>query len=699
MKTLLKALIGLLMLVVVLIAAVVIYVTQVLDPNAYRQDIEILAQNNNVPLKLNGPISWQLLPNLALDIKDVLVGDAIQPLLKANHLSASLAIAPLFRGQVIIAGISLNGVEVRLLADQQGQGNWQELTEGSTKPKAAPTSAKGTEPIAIASAEPKPKELDLEVNNLNINQLTVYYQDQQTGAKAVFNVPTCVMQDFNTQGQLFTLDCQSVIAIEGQHQLGVAAKGTMATDKTQHKLDIQQLQLVVTNGSEPMTVSIQGAIDTVSQAAQLQLSVAAFNAKRWLQAGQVELPPMSSAKALSRVAVSAQLNSNAPAWQLSNLNLVVDESTFTGSVSQSATGAISLNLNGDKLNIDDYLAPAASSATQPTTAGKTSTSKNSTSKTTTAVSKSDSENSRRLADDALPLEDLKEVVALVNITIKQLQANKVALQNVALEASVNNGLATLKQAQADLYKGKVQANGQLDARRTPAKLTLASQLTTVELLPLLTAAVAEERLSGVANLNLNISASGNSLAAWQNSTGGKLLLGASSLAVNELDIERKFCELAALTNRKPVPTLDWKGNTTLQDVVADLTFDGTNIKINNLQAGVEDLQVKGTGTSDYLKGDFDVRANLRVTGQSNPERLCQIRDRWRNRDLPLRCRGNIDSELGGDVCVPDKDRLGDLLRDEAKAEVETKLQDKLTDKLGTEGGAAADKLLRGIFGR
>lgn len=694
MKTLLKVLVGLLLLVVVLIAAVIIYVTQVLDPNAYRQDIEILAQSSGVPLKLNGPINWQLLPNLALDIENVMVGDAAQPLLKANSLSASLAVAPLFRGQVVIAGIELNGLELRLLADQQGKGNWQELNETSAQSETASVPSINTDPITGASAEPKAKELDLEVKNLNINDLTVYYQDQQSGSNAVFNIPTCVMQNFNTQGNPFTLDCQSVIAVDGQSQLGVAALGTLAVNKNQQQLDIQQLQLVVTNGSEPMTVLIKGAIDTATQGAQLQLSVEAFNAKRWLQAAQVELPPMSSSKALSRVAVSAQFNSNAPAWKFSDLNLVVDESTFTGSASQSAAGAISINLNGDKLNLDDYLAPVTSSSPEPATAAKKSTSK-----TTSTQSKSAIANSRRLADDTLPLEGLKNVVAMLDITIKQLQANNVALSNVILQASVNNGLAVLKQAQADLYKGKVQVSGQLDARLTQAKVTVSSKLTAVELLPLLTAAVAEKRLSGLANLNLNVSASGNSLAAWQNSAGGKLLVETSSLQVNELDIEREFCELAALTSRKPLPKLDWKGKTTLQNVVADLTLAGANIKINNLQAGVEELQVKGSGMSQYVVGDFDVRANLRVTGQSNPERLCQIRDRWRNRDLPLRCRGNIDAQLGGDVCVPDKDRLGDLLNDEVKAEVETKLKDKLSEKLGTEGGAVAEQLLRGFFGR
>ena len=296
---------------------------------------------------------------------------------------------------------------------------------------------------------------------------------------------------------------------------------------------------------------------------------------------------------------------------------------------------------------------------------------------------------------------MQQVLASVDAKLEGLQVAGVVLSDVLVQAQLSDGVLELKQLQSTVYDGQLDAAGVLNTRVAQPTFKGSAQLHAIALQPLLQHFADEVRLQGEASLDIDLAARGTSLAAWQQSLAGNVVLTADALQVAELDIERDFCEMAALLNRKPTPQIEWQGKTELQKVKARLTLNGERVRIEQLQAGVEELSLSATGSSRYIQGDFDVRGALRVTGEANPDRDCQIRDRWRNRDLPLRCRGNIDEPLSGRVCGPDRGRLDDLLKEEVKGRVEEKIQEKLQDKLNLDSDKAkqVEQLLRGIFGR
>jgi len=212
----------------------------------------------------------------------------------------------------------------------------------------------------------------------------------------------------------------------------------------------------------------------------------------------------------------------------------------------------------------------------------------------------------------------------------------------------------------------------------------------------------EPTLAGQANIAFDLTSSGQSLRDWQLGLKASAKLLANQLTVHQLDVEKGFCELAASLSGKGLVEQSWKGLTNLDDVSVDLALLGTEVTIKKLQAGVEHFQLKGRGESNYLKGDFDIEAEALVGGQEDVTRGCQLADRWRDRELPLRCAGNFDS-IGARTCGPDKARVDDLLRDEAKARAKekvgnkiNKLEDKLKKKLGDDIGG---KLFKGLFNR
>jgi AsmA protein len=676
--------------IVALMIAAGVYLTQVLDPNSFRGDIETLARDQGVPLSLKGPVAWQWYPRLGLRLENVAIADESQSLLAAQVLAAQVAVAPLLQGQVVVAGIELTGVDLTLAVDKQGRSNWQAITEKQSRGEGQTSSSVASTAGASASTSP----LNLAVQQLQLTDVSVAYRDEAAGMTARVAVPTCLMTGFNLDGKLFELACQTRLNWQAYQQIDVETRGQLGFDQNNQTLLIDGLAQTLSVGAETLTLRSSGSLDIKRQQLNSQFEVQPFNPKAWMQALAMELPDMAEPGALTKLSVSGQLSSSDSQWQLQNLSLTLDNSHFEGSLSQSAEQTLAVLLQGDQLNLDHYLPPPAKNDT-PAGNGTAPKSAQRSSKTAPASEPAD----RRLSNEPLPLEAIKPLSMNLALGLKQFQAAAVQMQKVQLEAMAHKGLVDLNAFSAALYQGSVKAQGRLDTRPKTPSLSVSSEIEGVQLQPLLAALAEEQRMVGQAAVSLNINARGNSLGAWQRSAQGQVQVQAETLAVNELDIEKSFCEMAALVSGKPAPQLDWKGKTDLQQVLVKLQLQGTEAKFTQLQAGVEELQVAATGTSDYLQGDFDIKGDLRVTGAANPDRVCQIRDRWRNRDLPLRCKGNIDQPLSGRVCGPDKARFNKLLEDEAKGRLQEKLQEKIQEKLKGSNAEQVETLLRGLFGR
>ncbi len=697
MNTAIKWLLALLGLVALLVVASMVYITQVFDPNSLRPEIERAAKEQGVPIQLKGPISWQWYPHLGLSIGQVEVSAAGSEFVRIASLSSEVAIAPLLQGRIAVEGIRLQGVSLNLVEDARGRANWQVLAESSSlasSQSSAPAPGKPQDPTRDAQAS---TSVDLAIDHLEILDLNVHYQNQATQQRAQVAMPSCVIGGFNLSGQPFDLECRTQVQFAQYPQVEVHSHGQLSYDAQAAELVLRPMQQQLSLGDEELSLTFQGSIHPQAGRLALDLTLAPTNLRAWLKSLSVELPAMSNS-ALQSVAFKTHAVGDAKQWQLRDLVAEIDGARFSGVVSQNEQQHLSAKLQGTHFNLDDYLPPTSESsgaaAAAPTAPKAEST-------PSPSAAEASGPASRRLSSEALDFSALQQVSASVDAKLKGLQVAGAVLSDVLLQARLNDGVLELKQLQSTVYEGQLNAAGVLNTKVAQPTFKGSAQLQTIALQPLLQHFADEARLQGEASLDIDVAARGTNLAAWQQSLVGNVALTANALQVAELDIERDFCEMAALLNRKPTPQIEWQGTTELQKVKANLTLNGERVRIEQLQAGVEELALSATGSSRYIQGDFDVRGALRVTGEANPDRACQIRDRWRNRDLPLRCRGNIDEPLSGRVCGPDRGRLDDLLKEEVKGRVEEKLQEKLQDKLNLDSDKAkqVEQLLRGIFGR
>ena len=115
--------------VALLLIAALFFLTRLFDPNDYKDDIRDAAREQaNIELALDGDIGWSLFPWLGLELKDVGVApvdNPAQPLAKVGSLGLGVKVLPLLRRQVRMSDVILDDVQLQLVRNDQGVGNWQ----------------------------------------------------------------------------------------------------------------------------------------------------------------------------------------------------------------------------------------------------------------------------------------------------------------------------------------------------------------------------------------------------------------------------------------------------------------------------------------------------------------------------------------------------------------------------------------------
>ncbi|MBR9912185.1 MAG: AsmA family protein [Gammaproteobacteria bacterium] len=664
---LVAALVGILLL---LLAALVFYITQLFDPNVLKPELEKLARERGIALYMPGPISWQWYPYLGLTLDNVRVG--AEPLLAVERLSARLEIRPLLQRRVVISALTVSGAQLDLHRNARGVANWEELSEAMAAADAAATKATAAKPTAPTEAEPPAgQSLQLSIVELRVDGGRVLYRDEAAATRVQLSDLELEVDNLALGGETFQIRQGAKVQFNDLAPLQIGIEGQAGFDLRQQILLLDKIELQASAGKHPLNLSLSGQVALQPLAPELAVTLSPFALRQWLPALGVSLPVMAADDALNRIGLSAAIKGAEGNWQVNDLALQLDESTFSGQLRLSDSGAIKLGLRGDRFNLDRYLPPAAPE---------------------TAVAGAPA------AEQPLDFSALQDLQAQLELAVDQLQARQLQFSAVQLTLAAAAGQVSLSRFQAGFYQGALQMQANLDARKPAAVFNASGQINSVALQPLLQALASEARLSGAISGNWSANSSGSRVSELQQKLAANLDLNAASLLLASVDVERSACELAALVNTEATPELAWKGATQLRDISLQASVQGEQVNLKQLQAGVENLALSGKGKLDYGSGSFEVPLEVQFVGEVDASRKCQVRERWRNKPLPLRCKGNLN-ELSARTCLPDRKRLDDLLRDELKDRAQDKVKEAVQKKLGTEKGEAVDQILRGIFNR
>lgn len=744
-----KKIIGLLLLglLVILIGGGFV-LTQYFDPNDYKDEIRELAlKHTNLALELNGDIGWSLFPWLGIEITDAKVASASspdEPFADLRLLGLSVKVLPLLRKEVQMSDIRIDGLNLNLQRDAQGQSNWEYISQLQKSPMDDATRQQALEALNKRAAEsttaqpsaPTARPLKLNINSLIVNGARIHFVDKQSGQQFSLEsvqLTTGAIRDAEPIALKFSGFLDNAKPLLRAH-IELTAKASI--DQVLQRYQLDDLRVAGEVSGEPLkdkTANFsargnllydQGAnlaswdnlrlsINQLKALGELQatqldqipqlngaLSVAPVNLQEFLKGVGVELPKMTDKKALSHFEFNSRLQGTSTSLLLDEMALSIDQTALTGSagLKDFTSGLLYAQLSGDQLNADRYLPAAEKKAPTERQAEVKKQTQQSGSSGSTPLPDAPS-HSAWSTEQILPLERLAEINADVDLAFNELTINALDISQAKLNLLAKQGVITLNNLQGRLFNGEFQTSGSLDVTTQQPQLTIKHRTQNMPVEKVLAALDEEVMVTGLLDNTMDLRSRGNSEQDWIANLNGKLDFALHEGVLPDADLERQLCIGIATLNRKRLAPSTGSKDTRFNDLRGTLNIRNGIAHNPDLRVAIPGLTVNGKGDIDLRVLSLDYSLGILIKGDTQPmaDPACQVNKNFANIEWPVRCRGPL--ELGAKACRIDQDALGKVAASMATDRISEKLNEKLSEKLEKNLNPELKDAIRGLFNR
>ena len=653
-----KVLAGLVGGIIVLIVAALFAVWLFVNPNDYKGRIATaVKESTGRDLKLQGDIKLSVFPWVALEVGPASLGNppgfGEAPFLAFNHASVRVKLLPLLAKRLEMDRVDLDGLDLRLLKNAQGSGNWENF--GQTK-QAAP------------AAESKPGETLGSLGGIRITNGRLSYQDIviekfdfETGAfggrgatpvKIAFDAKGPVPGESVTLTGKFdlTADLQAKqfalagVAFSGQVSRpgeGRPAHWELSSPAIEANLAAQTLS-VPSFAAGFLNARVSGKLQATKIIDELsatgQVALAPLSLRELATGLGIALPKTTDPRALSQVSAGSDFSYGASGVKFEQIEMQLDDTHLKGSAALAGEPkALKFALTVDKMDVDRYLSPDKASPAPP-------------------AAKSDEAPAHPGAPSKLP--DVDGTLAVGSLHFSPLD-----FANMRFTVALKDNVMHLFPAQAEIDGGSYSGNVTLDVRTAVPAISMDEHLTGVDMARLLAATSYKGRLSGRGNVNVKATARGAALPAVMQTLNGHFDANLSDGALEGVDLGYEIGLAQALVKHTAEPARSSPARTKFDacKISAEIT-NGVAVT-KDLAIASPVLRVTGQGSANLVNKALDLQmlaSVLKAPGASVA-------------DIPLKITGTyVDPTIR-----PDVEAL-------AKGQVKQKLQDVLK-KNGLQG--------------
>lgn len=678
--------------VIGLLVLAAVAVLLLVDPNAYRADIERLArQKTGRPLHIGGKLDLKLFPWLAISIADVQLGNppayGAAPFLTVRRASVGVRLLPILRKRLEVSRISVDGLTANLVSRSVSDNNWKDLTApqgGATR-----SGAGGAPQASIAGVD---------ISNASL----IYRDEAKNSVTALSNLHlhTGAVGGNDPVDVTLEFDYGNGGSKPVAH-MAIAARARLPGDSSQialHDLDIHGTWFgSAPSPAQPVSFSLRSpsvVLDTQAQslapatftaqagAVSVQLSASGeklfadrvvtgkltlprLAARAVLTSLGVALPATRDPHALSALALSSDYRLTAKQLQLKNLDLTLDETRVRGAaaIEDLDTMALGYDLSVDRVDFDRYLPPKAAAR-----GGQAA-----------AAAKRGSAGGAQAPPTPLPIETLRKLDVRGTLQVGQATFSGLTFTGVSLPLEARGGRVHLGPTRAGLLGGAYNGDIVLDASQgasAPARVSMSEHVKAVDAGALMKAMFDTTRLSGHGDGNAVVSGVGNTDAAILRSLGGKIDFNVKQGAVNGLDLSYELQRAQALFQQQPLPARSGPERTLFNTFSGSANLDKGVARNDDLSIETDLLRAHGRGTLDLGTKAIDYRLTVS---------LYKLGDK-KAADVPLLLTGSLENlkirpDLEALAAAKVRQEVNDRLQGKQE-ELRKKLADKLRDLLG-----------------
>jgi AsmA protein len=580
-------------LVALLIAAAIVFAL-VFDPNDYKDKISAgVKEATGRDLVIEGELELSLFPWLAIEIGRTELGNAPgfddTPFASFDSARLSVQVLPvLLRREIVVGTAALDGMSINLQVRADGTGNWEDFGEAGEveADEAGPDGGGATGTVDVVG--------------IAVTNASLTYADAASDSRIE-------LLDLNfTTGGIASAD-ESTIVIDGMDIkadiIGVAdvpvslevALPAVSVDTKAQAADIGQIDVQV------MSVNLQADVEPFSYAGdpepQAQLSVAAFSPSTLMAELGIAPPETADPDALGKLTFAANASVKASSINLSDLKLVLDDTTFTGKlgVPRDADGAIELDLAGDSIDLARYMAPAAEADAGEAQASETV---------------------------EIPADLIRPLNARGNLSIARASLGDILFENVTVGLNAADGVMRIHPIAADFFDGGYRGDIRINASGDVPSISVSENIKDVNLASMARAVLKVENITGMVNGTFNLGGRGADMNAIRRDLDGNMSLELRDGAWEGVDVWYEMRKARAFIKGEPEPDASDTPRTQFSSMKATGVVTNGVMQNDDFYAELPFMQVNGRGSVNFVEATVDYSVRGRVL--EKPEFMTEV---------------------------------------------------------------------------
>jgi AsmA protein len=641
LKKLLYAFIG----IVAVLAVVAIVVSFLVDPNVYRGRIEeTVWKETGRELTIEGDLDLSFFPWFGLDLGRTTLANAPgfgeEPFLGFDSARLSIEVLPLIFGDGLhIGAVVLEEFRLNLAVAGDGRNNWQDIQE-----HAASGSADAAEESDAGEEAAEGEDITLSIASIEISDAAVSYRDDQAGESY-----TLTNVDLST-GRISGSD---PIDVRSRFDFELQPAG-LAGDLSIETAIVPVEDGIALDETRVSAVGVDAVLTDIDLEKGFHLEVNAFSLKSLMTRLNIEPPVTADPDALGKVLLEGDVRYGENGMSISSLDLVVDDTTFTGdlAVAGDAAGTISINLAGDSIDLGRYMEPAAE-----TPEG---------------------------GSDTVPVEIPTELIRALNVrgnlALGSATLSGMLFEDVKLGINAADGRLRMHPISAGFFDGRYEGDVRIDASGSVPSLSVNENIRAVSLGAMARSVFDQDDITGTINGSFRLAGSGADLGAIQSDLDGTITMELDDGAWEGTDIWYEIRRARALIRQEAPPEPTLPARTAFSNVrIAGPVNDGV-FSNSELFAELPFMQVTGGGTVNLPTTAVDYRVTARFldkpefASSATPE---EIKDLTKA-EIPVRITGTLaEPKLAPDI----ETYLKKEIEKEVGKKVEEELKDRVLDKL------------------
>ena len=649
MGRMLKSVLFFIAAVAALLAIGIIAVAVLFDANDYKDDIErLVRETTGRELVIEGDIGMAVFPWLAIEIGETRLGNGAgfgaEPFASFDEASLSVRLMPmLLHREAQVTTAELVGLHLNLAINSEGRSNWQDFIDASEAMESMPP----TDEVEAGTATD-----GLDISGFYVVNSSISYVDAQAGGDVQLSDLNIRMGSITGSHSAIHLDGFSIEALlEGVAEVPTTfgletASVDVNTDAETIALDEVELAL--------LGLDISAAVEPFSYAGDITpvaaIKVDAFSLRSLMQRMAIEAPETTDPTALGKVIIDATASVGSTEISLTDLTLVLDDTTFKGrlSIPQGDNDTYTMDLKADNIDLDRYMAPVTEQAAAN-------------------------------SSEEVPVEIPAELIRLINargsLAVDNAHLSGMQFDDVELGLTTNNGNLRLYPISATLFDGKYNGDVRIDASGDIPVLSVNERIEGVQLAALAKAMFEQENISGTINGSFELRGRGADLGAIQRDLDGNIVLELIDGAWEGTDVWYELRRARATFRQEPAPEATLPARTQFSEVSASGPVNNGVFTSNDLIAELPFMRITGNGSANFVEATVDYRMSAEVFDKpeffGDDVSADEIKD-FTKTVIPLR----ISGPLASPTIAPDFEKL---LKNELKKEVEDKIKDKLGD--------------------